>query len=314
MSNRDTLASEPSKTAGALARHWANEEIVALRPGPGRLQSAWRALSKNKLTLAGCIIALIYILLGLFGPVLAPHDYARQDLMATFLKPGSPGHLLGTDNYGRDILSRLVVAIRVSLSIGFGITAISMIVGTLAGAIAGYYRGWADTIISGIIELTWGFPLILIAVILTGAFGPGLKAIVLAVGLINWAGFARIVRAEVISLREREFVQAAHAIGVSDGRILARHILPNCLAPALVMASNYVALAIIVEAGLSFLGMGAQPPLPSLGTMIAEGKNYMLLDHWVSTIPGVTIVIIVLALNLLGDGLRDLLDPRLRRA
>ncbi|MER3437133.1 MAG: hypothetical protein C4346_05780 [Chloroflexota bacterium] len=289
---------------GTLPRHRA----------PGRLAGAWRALSRNKITLAGSLIAVAYLLAGLIGPALAPHDYARQDLMVTFLRPGAPGHLLGTDNYGRDILSRLLVAIRVSLGIGFGVTAISLMIGTLAGAIAGYYRGWVDTLISGIVELTWGFPLILIAVILTGALGPGLKAVVLAVGLINWAGFARIVRGEVLTLREREYVQAARAIGVGDGRILVRHILPNCVAPALVMASYYVALAIIVEAGLSFIGMGAQPPLPSLGAMIAEGKNYMLLDHWISTIPGVTIVIIVMALNLLGDGLRDILDPRLRQA
>ncbi len=154
--------------------------------------------------------------------------------------------------------------------------------------------------------------MILIAVILTGAFGPGLTALVLAIGLINWAGFARIVRGEVLSLREREYIQAARAIGVGDLRLVVRHILPNVLGPALVMASYYVALAIIVEAGLSFIGMGAQPPLPSLGVMIADGRNYMLLDHWISTIPGLAIIFVVMGLNLLGDGLRDTFDPRLK--
>jgi peptide/nickel transport system permease protein len=154
--------------------------------------------------------------------------------------------------------------------------------------------------------------LILIANILAGAHGPGLAQTVLAVGFNKWAGFARIIRGEVLRLREAEFVLAARAMGVSDGRILARHVLPNVLAPALVMASYYVALAIIVEAGLSFIGMGAQVPLPSLGVMVAEGRNYMHLHHWVTTIPGLAIVTIVLALNLLGDGLRDVLDPRLR--
>jgi peptide/nickel transport system permease protein len=221
--------------------------------------------------------------------------------------------LIGTDQLGRDMLARLVVGIRISLLIGFGVTFISMLIGTVAGALAGYYRGWVDSIISGIAEMTWGFPLILIAVILTGALGPGLTAAVLAIGLINWAGFARIVRGEVLAMREREFIRAAQSIGVTDRRLLIRHILPNVLAPALVMASYYIALAIIVEAGLSFIGMGAQPPLPSLGVMIADGRNYMLLDHWISTIPGIAIIVIVMALNLLGDGLRDVLDPRSRK-
>lgn len=286
---------------------------AASPPVPSRLALAWRALVKNKAALAGSAIAGLFVVIGIIGPLLAPHDFAAQDLMATFRPPLSEGHLLGTDQLGRDVLSRLIVGIRISLLVGFGVTAIALGIGTLAGAIAGFYRGWIDTLISGVVELTWGFPLILIAVILTGAMGPGLWPVVLAVGLINWAGFARIVRGEVLSLREREFVGAARAVGVGDGRMLMRHILPNVIAPALVMASYYVALAILVEAGLSFIGMGAQPPTPSLGSMIADGRNYMLLDHWVSTIPGLAIVLIVMALNLLGDGLRDILDPRLRK-
>jgi ABC-type dipeptide/oligopeptide/nickel transport system permease subunit len=299
-------------TARPATATWQDTFGVAPKAS-SRLLGAWRALSRNRAALIGSFVAIVFVLIGLVGPFLAPHDYARQDLMATFKRPGAEDHLLGTDQLGRDILSRLMMGIRISLAVGFGVTAVSLVIGALAGAIAGYYRGWIDTILSGIVEITWGFPLILIAVILTGALGPGLKASVLAVGLINWAGFARIVRGEVLSLREREFVQAAHAVGVNDARILVRHILPNCLAPALVMASYYVALAIIVEAGLSFIGMGAQPPLPSLGVMIADGRNYMLLDHWISTIPGLTIVLIVMALNLLGDGLRDIFDPRLRK-
>lgn len=277
-----------------------------------RLVVAIRVLVRNKMALAGAVVALAFVLIGTLGPLVATHDYAKQDLMATFQPPLQGEHLLGTDQLGRDMLSRLVLGIRISLGIGFGITAISMIVGTIAGAIAGYYGGWIDTIISGFIEFTWGFPLILIAVILTGAIGPGLTAVILAVGLVNWAGFARIVRGEVISLRDREFVEAARAIGADDRRMLLRHVLPNVLAPALVMVSYYVALAIIVEAGLSFIGMGAQPPTPSLGTMIADGRNYMLLDHWISTIPGVAIVLIVMGLNFLGDGLCDIFDPRMK--
>jgi ABC-type dipeptide/oligopeptide/nickel transport system permease subunit len=288
------------------------EERLSSPRQRGGLTGAIRVLSRNKLTLAGTVIALTFFAIGLIGPEVVPHDYETQDLMATYQRPFSAGHLLGTDHLGRDMLARLVTGIRISLLVGLGVTFISLVIGTLFGTIAGFYRGWADSLISGLIEFTWGFPLILIAVILTGAFGPGLTATVVAVGLINWAGFARIIRGEVLALREREFVQAARAVGVGDARLIVRHILPNVVAPALVMTSYYVALAIIVEAGLSFIGMGAQPPLPSLGVMIADGRNYMLLDHWISTIPGVSIVLIVMGLNLLGDGLRDIFDPRLR--
>jgi len=278
----------------------------------GALAQAWRRLARNPLALLGSLVAVAYIVLGVVGPFFAPYDYAKQNLLHTNLPPLSPGHILGTDQVGRDMFSRLVTGVRISLIVGFGVTAISMLIGTIAGAIAGFRRGWVDTVISAVVEFTWGFPLILLAVILAATLGPGLRATILAVGLINWAGFSRVVRGEVLSLREEEFVQAARASGLTEPRILVRHILPNILAPTLVMASYYVALGIIAEAGLSFIGMGAQPPLPSLGVMIAEGRNYMLQNHWVTTIPGVAIVAVVLGLNLFGDGLRDILDPRMR--
>jgi len=278
----------------------------------GALAQAWRRLARNPLALLGSLVAVAYIVLGVVGPFFAPYDYAKQNLLHTNLPPLSPGHILGTDQVGRDMFSRLVTGVRISLIVGFGVTAISMLIGTTAGAIAGFRRGWVDTVISAVVEFTWGFPLILLAVILAATLGPGLRATILAVGLINWAGFSRVVRGEVLSLREEEFVQAARASGLTEPRILVRHILPNILAPTLVMASYYVALGIIAEAGLSFIGMGAQPPLPSLGVMIAEGRNYMLQNHWVTTIPGVAIVAVVLGLNLFGDGLRDILDPRMR--
>ncbi len=294
----------------------AGEFAAGASARPVRERSAWRgmwrALTRNHLATLGTIVALVYVVIAVVGPRFAPYPYDQQDLLNANLPPLSPGHILGTDQVGRDLLSRLMMGIRISLAVGVGVTAISVIIGGLAGAIAGYYRGPIDTIISGIVELTWGFPLILLAVILAGSLGPGLRATVLAIGLVNWAGFARIVRGEVLGLREAEFVQAARAIGLRDRDLLWRHIVPNVIPPTLVMTSYYVALAIVIEAGLSFIGMGAQPPLPSLGVMIAEGRNYMFQNPWVTTVPGLAILLIVLALNFFGDGLRDALDPRLR--
>jgi peptide/nickel transport system permease protein len=277
------------------------------------LRDAWAQLSSNKLALVGSLLAVLFGLAAIFGPIAAPEDPAQQDLFNTFAHPLSHGHLLGTDQLGRDILSRLLQGIRISMAVGALTTAAVLVVGTVMGMVAGYYRGWVDTIINGLVEMVWGFPLILIAVIIAGAIGPGLTAVIAAVAFVNWAGFARIVRGEVLSLREKEFVAGARALGKGDLEIMVKHLLPNVLPSALVMGSYYVAVAIIVEAGLSFIGMGAQPPTASLGQMIADGRNYLQGDHWISTIPGITIVLLVLALNLVGDGLRDVLDPRLKR-
>jgi peptide/nickel transport system permease protein len=279
---------------------------------PRRLADAWYGLSRNKLALAGALIVVFFTVVGLVGPFIAPYDYAKQVLSDTLEPPFSPGHVLGTDELGLDVLSRLLLGIRISMAVGLGTTAIALVVGTVFGMLAGYYRGWIDTLINGFVELVWGFPLILIAVLLIGAIGPGLVGVVLAVGFVNWAGFARIVRGEIFALREKEFVAAARALGKSDLAIMYRHLLPNVVGTALVMGSYYIAIAIIAEAGLSFIGMGAQPPLPSLGQMINEGSGYMLENQWLSTIPGIVIVLLVLGLNVLGDGLRDILDPRLK--
>jgi peptide/nickel transport system permease protein len=258
-------------------------------------------------------MAVVFGLIAIFGPMFAPHDYARQDLLNSYAKPLSEGHLLGTDQLGRDELSRLLEGIRISMGVGVVTTAAVLIIGTVVGIVAGYYRGWVDTIINGFVEMVWGFPLILVAVIIIGAIGPGLTGVIIAVAFVNWAGFARIVRGEVLGLREKEFITGAKALGKGDLEIMVKHLLPNVMASALVMGSYYVAVAIIVEAGLSFIGMGAQPPLPSLGQMVADGRSYLQEDHWISTIPGITIVLLVLGLNLVGDGLRDILDPRLKR-
>jgi len=298
-------------TISQRRQEWERQVALAQAARPSRLRLAWQQLSGNKLALVGFIIVLLYSLAAVVGPVLAP-NYATQVLVDARLPPLTAGHVLGTDDLGRDMLSRLVLGIRISIAVGLGTTAIALLVGTVAGMIMGYYRGWVDTIVNGFVEMVWGFPLILIAVLMVGALGPGLVGVVLAVGLINWAGFARIIRGEVLVLREREFIASARALGTGNTAIMVKHLLPNVIGPALVMGSYYVAVAIIVEAGLSFIGMGAQEPLPSLGKMVADGRGYMLVDHWISTVPGLAIVLLVLGLNVLGDGLRDIFDPRLR--
>jgi peptide/nickel transport system permease protein len=289
----------------------ATADYPDAQTGWARTAEAWRALASNRLVLIGSVIALAYVFLGIFGPMLAPYDYRAQNLADAFLPPFSSGHILGTDQLGRDMLSRVLEALRISLLVGVVVTSASLVIGGLMGVLAGYFGGKGDKAISALIDITWGFPLILVAVLLVGALGPGLTAMMLAVGIINWAGFARIIRGETLALRQREFVEAAKALGVPRRRIIRRHILPHTIPVALVMTSYYVALAVIFEAGFSFIGLGAQPPLPSLGQMIAEGRNYMLVSHWVITVPGVTIALIVIGLNLLGDGLRDIFDPRL---
>jgi ABC-type dipeptide/oligopeptide/nickel transport system permease subunit len=272
----------------------------------------WRRLAANRLVLIGTVVTFVIVMLGILAPWISPDDYTRQDLLHSLEPPFSKGHLLGTDQLGRDTLSRTLQGIRISIFVGFVITAISLFFGGLLGLAAGYYRGKVDTVISAVIDVFWGFPLILIAVLLVGALGPGLLALMLAVGLINWAGFARVMRGEVLALREREFVEAARALGINDLRIMWRHVLPHAVPATLVLGSYYIALAIIFEAGFSFIGMGVQPPEASLGQMIGEARNYMLVDSWLMTIPGVTIALLVIALNLLGDGLRDIFDPRLK--
>ena len=266
----------------------------------------------NKLLLFGSAIGILVLAAGILGPWLSGADYTAQSFQDTHLPPFSEGHLLGTDGLGRDLAIRTFVGIRVSLIVAAGVTALALVAGLVLGMMAGYFHGWSDKLIGGIVDFVWGFPLILVAVLFAGGLGEGLFPVILAVGLVNTAAIARVVRGEVLSLSEREFIEAAHAGGYSHFRIMWRHIFPNILAPALVLASYYVAVAIIAEAALSFIGLGAQPPLPSLGQMVADGRNFLRQNHWESTIPGISLVLLVLSVSLIGDGLRDVFDPRLR--
>ncbi len=276
------------------------------------LRRTLQRMRHNKLLLFGSLTGVLVLAAGILGPWISDVDYAAQSFQDIHLPPFSEGHLLGTDGLGRDLAIRTFVGIRVSLIVAAGVTVLALIAGMILGMIAGYFHGWSDRIIGGVVDFVWGFPLILVAVLFAGGLGEGLFPVILAVGLVNTAAIARVVRGEVLGLADKEFIEAAHAGGYSHFRIMWRHILPNILAPALVLASYYVAVAVIAEAALSFIGLGAQPPLPSLGQMVADGRNFLRVNHWESTIPGLSIVLLVLSVSLIGDGLRDVFDPRLR--
>ena len=286
----------------------AEETVVAASP--------WRDFARrfaaNRSAMIGLVIIATLAIIALFAPLLAPHPFAAQDLMESLDRPLTEGHLLGTDMFGRDILSRMIWGARVSLEVGVMVTVLGMGIGITIGCVAGYFGGRVDVVLSNFINLVWAFPLILVALLFATVIGAGLNSVVIATGLVIWAGFARIVRGEVLSLRQREFVVAAQALGRGHPWIIFRHILPNIVGPVLVIASFTMAVAVIIEASLSFLGLGAQPPTPSWGSMLNEGRAVMYRAWWLATFPGVAIAVLVLGFNLLGDGLRDVLDPRMR--
>jgi len=273
-----------------------------------------RAFRRNHLAVAGLIAVLAFYLVALLTPILAPFDPAAQgDLVAGSNLPPSWEHPLGTDQYARDVFSRLLYGARISLTVGFVAVAISVTIGTLVGAVAGYVGGKTDTLLMRFVDMVLSFPrLVLLIAVIAMLESPSIFLIIAVLGLTLWPSSARIVRGEVLALREREFVEAARALGFSGARILGRHVLPNALAPVIVAATLGIGNTIVLEAGLSFLGIGVQPPTPSWGNMVADGRTRLLEAWWISTFPGFAIVLVVLAFNLVGDGLRDALDPRLR--
>ncbi len=268
-------------------------------------------LFSNKMAQFGGIVILVVFLCAIFAPVIAPYEYDAMDL-PQMLKAPSLQNIFGTDEFGRDIFSRIVYGSRISLKVGFLAVGISMIIGTTLGALAGFYGGIIDLIISGITDIAWSFPVTLLAIAFVAALGPSLTNLIIALAIVSWAGFARLVRGQFLSLREKEFVEAARSLGMSDARIILKHILPNAFAPIIVLTSLEVPKAIIIEASLSFLGLGAQPPAPSWGSIMSSGRAYIMEAPWVSFFPGIMIALIVLGFNLFGDALRDTLDPRLK--
>jgi peptide/nickel transport system permease protein len=282
--------------------------------GDSQWAIAGRHFKKNRLAMAGLAVMIILYLVTLLTPLIAPFDPAAQGdiLTARYLPPGAE-HWMGTDKFGRDILSRVLYGARISLSIGFVAVAISMTLGTLIGAVAGYFGGWVDSVLMRFTDMMLAFPRLVLLIVVIAVFeNPSIWLVVVVLGLTGWMGTSRIVRGEVLSLREREFVQAARALGMGDLRIILRHVIPNTMAPVIVSATLGIGLTILTEASLSFLGLGVQPPTPSWGNMVSDGRDALTEAWWIATFPGLAIVLTVVAFNLLGDGLRDALDPRLR--
>jgi peptide/nickel transport system permease protein len=272
----------------------------------------WRRLRKNPLAMFGLFIVVLLIFFAITADVIAPYKYYEQNLINSFQSP-SKEHLFGTDEFGRDILSRIIHGSRISLQVGLIAVGISVIFGGFFGAVAGYYGGRIDNLIMRGMDILLSIPSILLAIAIAASLGPGLYNMMVAVGISTTPQYARIIRGSVLSLRGQEFVEAAKAVGSSDTRIIMKHILPNCLAPIIVQSTLGVASAILTAAGLSFIGLGIQPPTPEWGAMLSGGREYIRDYAYMTIFPGLAIMITILALNFLGDGLRDVLDPKLKR-
>jgi len=278
-----------------------------------QLSQLWR----NKTAVAGLIIIIIFILTAVFAPYLSPHDPVETSLYDQLKPPiwhekGTSKHILGTDDLGRDILSRLIYGARVSLMVSIISVSLAFVSGTLIGSVSGYKKGMLDNIVMRIMDIILSFPYILLAIVIVAYLGPSLRNAMIAIGITYVPRFARIVRGSVLEECEKDYVTAARAVGAKDFRIIFLSILPNCLGPLIVMTTLSFASAILDAAALSFLGLGAQPPTPEWGAMIAQSRSLILRASWVMTLPGLAILFAVLGFNLLGDGLRDALDPRLR--
>ncbi|OCS87013.1 nickel transporter permease [Caryophanon tenue] len=285
------------------------EPVMEKEVGPWK--EGWRRFRKNKIALVGAAIVAFVVFLALFGPFIAPQGVNEQDLTKRLLPP-SGEHWLGTDDFGRDIFSRIILGARISIAVGFFSVIISIVVGTFLGVVAGYYGGWLDTIISRIFDILLAFPSILLAIAIVSILGPSLQNALIAIAIINIPNFGRLVRSKVLSIKQEEYIMAAKAIGMKNNRILWRHILPNSMTPVIVQGTLAIATAIIEAAALGFLGLGAQIPTPEWGKMLADARIYLLNAPWTIVFPGLAIMITVLGFNLMGDGLRDALDPKMK--
>lgn len=298
-----------------MAVRTADQEMTLAETEPARrseLSQAWRRFRGNKMALVGLVLIFLLILLAVFAGTLAPYDPIDDIFRGKRGVAPSIEHPFGFDHLGRDLLSRVIYGSRVALLVGLASTGVAVLLGVAIGAIAGYFGGWIDTILSRIVDTLMAFPVLALLIVLAAVIGPSLSTTVIVIGITGWARFARVVRADVMSLKEEDFIMAARATGVKDARIIWRHILPNVMGPVIVLASLGIGSIIILESALSFLGLGVRPPMPSWGGTLADGRAFITRYPHIAIFPGIMIVITVLAFNFIGDGLRDALDPQQR--
>lgn len=286
-----------------------SQELPLPEKPVSRARETIQALLANRLAVAGLVVLTILIVVGIFGPTIAPYGINEIDI-ANRLAPPSREHWFGTDELGRDVLSRIIVAARVSLQVGFIAVGFALAVGVPIGLVAGYYRGGIDAALMRMMDVLFSFPAILLAIAILAVLGPGIGNAMIAIGLVYTPIFARITRGSVLVVSEEVYVRAARSLGASTGRIIFMHILPNVLAPIIVQTTLSLAFAILSEAALSFLGLGVQPPNPAWGRMLSEGRNFFQQAPWMGIFPGLAILVTVMSFNLVGDGLRDALDPK----
>lgn len=281
---------------------------------PAREQSSWalvsRRMLRNKSFMLGGLIVCLFLLLAFFPQLFSQYNPIQGDLVNSRLLPPSATHWFGTDDLGRDVFSRVVYGARVSLQVGLISVGIALVIGSLIGVIAGYFGGILGEVLMRVIDILLAFPSILLAILIVAILGPGLTNAMIAIGVVNVPLYARLLRSTTLQVRNQEYIEASQALGSGHTRIIATHILPNCLSPLIVQATLGIGAAILETAGLSFLGLGAQPPTPEWGTMLSNAKDFIRTAPWTLTFPGIAITMVVIAFNLMGDGLRDLLDPR----
>lgn len=296
-----------------MAVRTADQEMTLAEAEPARrseASQAWRRFRANKMALTGLALIILLIAMAIFADAFAPYN-PIDDIFRGMRGVGpSREHPLGFDHLGRDLLSRVIYGTRVALIVGLASSGLAVLIGVAIGAISGYFGGWIDTVLSRIVDTLMAFPVLALLIVLAALLGPSLTTTVIVIGITGWARFARVVRADVMSLKEEDFVMAARATGVKDARIIWRHILPNVLGPVIVLASLGIGSIIILESALSFLGLGVRPPTPSWGGTLADGRAFITRYPHIAIFPGIMIVITVLAFNFIGDGLRDALDPR----